>query len=661
MNRSLLELHGLAADLGVSTAYRDMNGRLRVASADALVAVLRAVGAPLDRIDDAAGLRRELAARRTVVEPVSVAWGGRFAAPLRLPVAALGPVEVSLTDEAGTTRLLDAHVVAAGAAARLRLDEPLPEGLFTIRVEARGDAWETFAISAPVRATAPAAERAWGAFLPLHAFGVTHDRAMTYRELGRAAGRLRELGAAFVGTLPLLAAFLEHPFEPSPYAPASRLFWNDLFVDLGEDPARHRAEPRHFDYAAAEARLRPRLQAAADAFFENDPDDAEFQAFLAANPDARDYARFRAACDRFGSGFGAWPEPARSGTLGPDDGDEADVRRHLFGAFLADRQLAAGADAARAASAAALYIDLPLGVHDQGYDVWRWPDLFAAGVSAGAPPDALFRGGQDWGFRPLTPAALRASRYEYLVRVLRHHMRHAGALRIDHVMSLVRLFWVPHGFPATEGIYVRYPREELLALLVLESRRHDTLLIGEDLGTVPEEVRTAMDARGLLRMFVLQFALGGSTLPPVPARVAASLNTHDTPSFAGFWRGADIEDQRELGLIDDARAAASRAARERLRARVARAAGENAGDVTSVLRALLRHLAAGDADLLLVTLEDLWAEPLPQNVPGTSHERPNWRRRSRTGIQDALQDPEIVRLLRDLDQLRSAETPDARP
>jgi 4-alpha-glucanotransferase len=314
-----------------------------------------------------------------------------------------------------------------------------------------------------------------------------------------------------------------------------------------------------------------------------------------------------------------------------------------------------------AGNAAKLYIDLPLGVDNNGYDIWRERALFAEGMAAGAPPDALFRGGQNWGFRPLIPGALRNSRYAYLIEVLQHHMRHAGALRIDHVMSLVRLYWVPSGYPATEGVYVRYPRDELLALLTLLSDRHGTVLIGEDLGTVPGEVRASMDRHGLLRMQVLQFELGGAALPRSPRAVAASFGTHDTPTLAGFWRALDIDDQQQLGLLGESGAAAARAARARLRRRVCRALGldAHAAEEVAVLRGLMHHLASGRARLVLLALEDLWLEPLQQNVPGTCDERPNWRRRARFGFDAALERPEVIALLREVDRLRNKETSNA--
>jgi 4-alpha-glucanotransferase len=573
-------------------------------------------------------------------------------------------VRASLRTDSGELLPVRFRALPARTGTRLVITEALPHGIHTLRLEIGDRPYETCLISAPERAVNLAESRAWGAFMPLHAFGNSCDGPGTYTELADAARRLATFGASYIGTLPLLASFLDAPFQPSPYAPASRLFWNDLFLAVGPDiPAAHEAErTRLLDYAAAASAQRPHLQSAADAFFAaGGKADAHFRRFLEAQPRAQDYALFRAACDHFRTGFDAWPAAARNGQLNAVDVAPADIQRHLFAAWRADAALADLARMSAAGNAAKLYIDLPLGVDNNGYDIWRERALFAEGMAAGAPPDALFRGGQNWGFRPLIPGALRNSRYAYLIEVLQHHMRHAGALRIDHVMSLVRLYWVPSGYPATEGVYVRYPRDELLALLTLLSERHGTVLIGEDLGTVPGEVRASMDRHGLLRMQVLQFELGGATLPRSPRAVAVSFGTHDTPTLAGFWRALDIDDQQQLGLLGESGAAAARAARARLRRRVCRALGldAHAAAEVAVLRGLMHHLASGRARLVLLALEDLWLEPLQQNVPGTCDERPNWRRRARFGFDAALERPEVIALLREMDRLRNKETSNA--
>ncbi|MBC7106597.1 MAG: 4-alpha-glucanotransferase, partial [Firmicutes bacterium] len=298
-------------------------------------------------------------------------------------------------------------------------------------------------------------------------------------------------------------------------------------------------------------------------------------------PGVRDYARFRAAVERRRGGWTSWPAMMRDGRLEEGDYDPQNEQYHLYVQWAASEQFGVLADRARA-EGVGLYLDFPLGVHREGYDVWRERGVFVLKANSGAPPDPFFTGGQDWGFPPLHPEAVREQGYRYFRACLRHHLRHAGALRLDHVMGLHRLFWVPRGLPAREGVYVRYPAEEFYALLCLESLRHGSALVGEDLGTVPRYVRSAMGRHGVYRMYILPFELTphpGKTLRYVPADRLAGLNTHDMPPFAAFWEACD----------DAVRSSVARFLRDR---GWLGAPEEGPGEV---LRAALRYLAASRA------------------------------------------------------------------
>ncbi|HEY0304886.1 MAG TPA: 4-alpha-glucanotransferase, partial [Longimicrobiales bacterium] len=304
-------------------------------------------------------------------------------------------------------------------------------------------------------------------------------------------------------------------------------------------------------------------------------------------------------------------------------------------------------------------------------DVWSNPDLFVTGVSAGAPPDAFFTKGQNWGFPPLNPRVLRGQRYEYLRRVLRTQLRYAGMLRIDHVMSLHRLFFVPAGYEATDGVYVSYPQDEMYAVLTIESQRHESTIVGEDLGTVPSEVRKSMKRHGVKRMFVVQFEAGADH-PPIrtpPADAVASLNTHDMPPFAAFWNALDVDMRLEMGLIVEDDVEKQRAHRDDV-ARALSAHLRHHGvlddgaldrlfsrkaDTPTALGGLLELLARSPSYLTLVNLEDLWLEEEPQNVPGTSQEKPNWRRRLRYTLNELRNNPELNDMLRRVHDGRRAE------
>jgi 4-alpha-glucanotransferase len=548
------------------------------------------------------------------------------------------------------------------------LPRRLPHGYHVISVEARTGTFETFIIAAPRRAHT-ADDREWGVFIPLYSVCSPLNWGIgDYTDLEHVARWTGSLGGGFVGTLPLLATFLDAPFDPSPYSPASRLFWNELFLDLTAIPGWQSATESGLveelaacragevvDYRRIAALKRRELERTLRASAADTHVADGMRGYAQAHAHAVDYARFRAVCDRRRVGWHAWPERLRTGTISETDYAPEDYSYHLYVQWQAEWQLGRTAGA-RADGAAALYLDMPLGVNPDGYDTWRFRELFAPGVAAGAPPDPLFTGGQNWGFRPLNPGALRASRYAYLIEALRHHFRHASILRLDHVMSLYRLFWVPDGMPATRGVYVRYHDDELFALLVLESARHQAVVVGEDLGTVPAAVRRTMERHGVQRMHVVQFEASPDRNPPLqqpPPCVVASLNTHDMPTFTGFWRGSDIDDQLELGLIDYQEYVSAQRRRATLRARLATLldAGSDA-DVAVVRDGLLRRLAESAARYVLVTLEDLWLEERPQNVPGTSTERPNWQRRSRWTLDDILGSEALNRSLRDIDRRR---------
>jgi 4-alpha-glucanotransferase len=700
----LRHLRRLARLFGVQTAYVDIAKTRRTASPETLLAVLRALGAPVAAVGDVPGaLRETVQARwRRPVDPVAVAWEGRPASLLlRLPKGRdEGRAAVRLEREDGEIRefAVDLSTLPAGeiaeveggscVAKRLFLPEELPWGYHRAILSAGGATGEALIVAAPLAAHAPPegplenGDAAWGVFLPLYAL-------RTERNFG--SGDLSDLealmdwvagsGGRIVGTLPLLAAFLEEPFHPSPYAPASRLFWNEFFLDvtrapgfaacsearalLSSDPVREeirdlRAAPL-VDYRRGMALRRRLLEALARAFFagggEGDP---AFRRFVEAKSGAEDYARFRAAGDARRLPWSAWPAPLRDGVLRPGDFDDETRRYHLYVQWAFDEQMLALADRARRRDQA-LYLDLPLGVHHDSYDVWRFRDLFALTVSGGAPPDDFFIRGQSWGFPPLQPERIREDGYRYLRDCLRHQFAHAGILRIDHVMGLHRLFWVPHGMEAAEGTYVRYPAEELYAVLVLESRRHRARVVGEDLGTVPPQVRPEMTRHGLGRLFVTQFSLSpepSRPIPPVPRAALASLNTHDMPPFASFWEERDIEDRAALGLFDaDGR---RREVKRRRRLKQAFEAflrrrgwlSSPAAGTREVLTACLAHLAASPARSVVVNLEDLWLELSPQNVPGTWTERPNWRRKARFAFEEFRAMPPVVEVLRIVDALR---------
>lgn len=730
-------LDELCEALGVQRRY-EAAGAWHAAAEPSVLAVLRELGAPLQG-DDPGALEDALRAVRKgrwerVLEPVSVAWNGeRPAVALRLPRDETGkPLELRVALEDGGVAERRVEPDEIGWEGEARVDgraftrgtlvlPDLPAGWHDVSVRAGTREASTRLIRAPRSTWDGPAEaaggdgpggstarpdpsaapgwRAWGAFLPLHALRTARDRGVgDLGDLERLARWARERGGAFVGTLPLLAAFLgdgrgegsgdvaAEPFEPSPYAPVSRLFWNELHLDLERAPgldaapdarrvmesADHRTEAERLraadrvDHRAAMAHKRRVLEPLARAVAgPGDPGSGlagPLGRFAGERPDALDYARFRAYGEAVGGPWSAWPEPAAGGALEAGAAPADRVRYHLYVQWAMEQQLARLTDPGRA-DVAGLYLDLPLGSHPSGYDVWRHRDVFATGASGGAPPDAFFAGGQDWGFPPLHPIRSREAGHAYFAASLRHLMGVGGMLRIDHVMSLHRLFWVPAGGAAADGVYVRYPSEELWAALCLESRRHRCEVVGEDLGTVPAEVRREMESRGARRMWVLPFEVGpeasdvgddGGGAGPV-ARSVAYVDTHDLPPFASFWRGRDIERRVEHGHLDGEHAEDERRGRRRWRRAVAAWLGGLDADrgPQDVLDRVLVRLAGSPARLLLVNLEDLWLEERPQNVPGTAGPG-NWTLRAGRTLEEIAADPAVEDLLRRVDEKRRA-------
>ena len=487
----------------------------------------------------------------------------------------------------------------------------------------------------------------WGAFLPLYALRTERtDGLATYGELGDLFGWLRRHGGDVLLTLPLLPVYLDGPYDWSPYSPVSRRLWNELYVDYAALGARDAGPAPALDADGlldwpALARHRT---AQLDGVAERLADDPDLQAWAEANPLAVTYARFRGAQAVLGRNFRTW-------TIGRDEAlataDPVVTRRHLVGSWLADRQLAA-TTAEALTHGQVLALDVALGTHADGFDVWHEGDLFVDGVAVGAPPDPIFMGGQDWGFPPVHPDRSRRTGHRYFRETLRHHLRHTGLLRLDHIMGLARQWWVPAGHAATDGCYVRYPLEELTAVACLEAHLAGAVVVGENLGTVPPEVDAQMADHGLLGISVLLDALpswGTDAVDVAPADRMAMTSTHDSYPLAGWWKGDDIRMMRRLGLIDDddqARRLDDRAAaHDRVVGHLVwtgRAANHDLSP-TELVGGILDEVASQPTPVMIVNLEDLWGEERPQNVPGTFQEEPNWRRVATRTIEGVTDDP----------------------
>ncbi|MGD0483630.1 MAG: 4-alpha-glucanotransferase [Gemmatimonadales bacterium] len=569
--------------------------------------------------------------------PVLVAWDGVLS-PLQ--VTTDGPIRAEL-------RLADGDAVPLKTCgAELRTARPLPLGYHRLTVKASGVVGTCTVISAPVQAwRRPGPGRSWGVGTHLAALRSARSRSLgDLRDLEAVCRWVGSRGGDLVTVLPLNPTFNSEPPEPSPYSPASRLFWSELILDLG-DAHRPSERPATLDVTRADAEVRSALA----------PLPVPDPSLL--NEELVRYARFRGAQARFGRNWRDWPSRARAGTLAPEDVDAAEERFHLVAQTLARRQLhdlrqRLEKDGIR------LGLDLAVGVHPDGYDPWSRQSLFGEGMSVGAPPDGGFPSGQDWGFPPVLPGASRNEGHRYLAAAIAHQAEVAGVLRVDHIMAWTRLYWIPHGFGLHQGTYVSYPAEELFAILTLESHRNRCEVAGENLGNVPPEIGEALPRHRIWGMYLAQFQASEDphVAPPTAADIAL-VGTHDTPTFAGWLEGNDIPERVRYGLLADEAAPLARKERARATRRLAKRLHRPVDEARTLLAELLEWLGRSESPLVVPWLEDLWLEDVRVNLPGTrSSERPNWQRPMSRLLDDIFSDPDVHALICRLEKARKHES-----
>jgi 4-alpha-glucanotransferase len=645
------ELIRLAELHGVATSYSPSPDRTVAASATAVPLVLAALGVDATTPGVALAAReRELAER--LLPPTVVLWsGGTSPALAALPSG----TRLRIETEQGETR---ASVYQ------------LPPGVHRLTAAAPdGRSAEVHLVVAPARLPTPTA-RSYGLLVQL--YSLLSHRSWGMGDLGDLAGLTawagRALGAGFVQVNPLHAAVPGAPTDPSPYRPSSRRFPDPVHLRVEDVP--------EYAYVEDRERLRALLGHAAglresvlekDALIDRDAvwelkrealelirevplgpgRRAAYVDFLAEEGEAlEDHATWYALAEVHGSDWSRWP----AGLRDPRSPETARARGELMDrvdfhsrlAWLTDAQLTAAQRTAREAGMpVGIVHDLAVGVHPGGADAWAQQEYFAAGMSVGAPPDAFNARGQDWGLPPWRPDRLAESGYQPYRRLLRALFRYAGALRIDHVMGLFRLWWVPQGRPPTEGTYVRYDAEAMLAILVLEASRAGSVVIGEDLGTVEPGVRETLRERGVLGTSVLWFERDwegdGRPLPPERWRAdcLATATTHDLPPTAARLSGEHVELRNRLGLLtrpleeERAEAAADTGEWLALLARLGLFQGTGGAhgmsEEEAAIQAVHRFLLQTPSRLVGIWLPDTVGDRRPQNLPGTWDQYPNWR------------------------------------
>jgi 4-alpha-glucanotransferase len=601
---------------GIDDGYFDVGGHWHPTSPETRAALRAAMGAGPDGGEDGPPAPEQ---------PLWVVRAGA-AEPL------WGPCEVRL-EEGGARR-------AEGA-----LPADLPLGYHELHPLDRGPV--TRLIVTPGRCVLPDDLRAWVLSVQLPACRSAESWGVgDFGDLRAIATWAAGRGAGMVAVNPLHAPLPLDRVEPSPYFPSSRRWLTPLALRIEDLPgtAAHPeiavagAEARGLNDAALLDRDRAWAlkRAALGTLWDDLGSDLRFERWREAQGDELEtYARFCALAEHHGRGWRAWPAEHRHPDA-PGVAAFAAARADRVGfwawlQFLADDQLA------RASEPLPLLADLAIGVDPDGADAWALQDMLAGEVRVGAPPDAFNRRGQDWNLPPFVPHALRAAGYAPLAAVWRAALSQGGGLRIDHVMGLFRLFWIPPGGGPSDGAYVRYRGDELLAILAVESVRAGAVVVGEDLGTVEPEVRAALGDAGLLSTRVAWF----EDSPPehYPVQAMAALTTHDLPTVAGVWSGEDGADQRAAGIEPDD------AALERLKGKLLGLTGlAPDARVEDVIVAAHARLATAPSALVAAAMEDALALRRRPNLPGTLEERPNWRLPLPVPLADVFTDPLVTRV-----------------
>jgi 4-alpha-glucanotransferase len=627
-----MNLFDQAKSLGILTEFIDGQGQRQVTDEAALRIIVEAFPA-----------RKPY---RFVEGPLVI----RSGQPGRTEMTRAAALPLRWTLEAGS------NVVAEGSAADHIILWPadLPVGSYRLRLsDAAGVADDMPLIVAPPRAFAGDFDRGW--LLAVQLYGVRSARNWGMGDFTDLEGLVRlaaAAGADGVGLNPLHALFDDRPGDCSPYAPNSRLFLNALYIDPEKIPEYQAVADRDaiaklrrtatVDYPAVAAQKWRALRAAFEKF---DADAvpgrrADFEAFRQERGALLlRFACFEALRRRFKTPWWDWPRDWRQPDAAQiaafaEGEDSKEIAFVQFVQWTADRQLGSCKELARQAGMrVGLYLDVAVGVQSDGFDAWNEQTAISRQLAVGAPPDPLNTLGQNWGLAGFNAAGLELKSFEPFREMLRASMRHAGAIRLDHVLGLRRLYLVPHGFSAKDGAYVQMPLQALFAATALESVEHSCVVIGEDLGTVPEGFREEMADWGLWSYKVMMFQRDDSgrfrDVLDYPPNALITFNTHDLSTYAGWRAFADLKLKRSLGIdpgeSDDARWRAL-------------------GQLDAVLRrqgiqqndfyAVASFLSRTKSRLMAISLEDLLGVIDQPNIPGTVNEHPNWRRRLPVALED---------------------------
>jgi len=662
----------LARAFGVATEYWDWQGNHVIVGAATISAVLEALG--LESSDEA-GITRSLAVvadrawRRTLPPIVVCREGGTPWVPIHLSHGETPQVwvlledgsrrEVRQVDHYVEPRMLDDQRTGE---ATFEIPGDLPLGWHTVNARIGLDTFSTPLVVAPSALALPAPlqqGRAWGLMSQIYSVRSRQSWGLgDLADLGdMMAWAATDLHADFVLVNPLHAAEPVAPMEPSPYLPTSRRFVNPIYIRVEDIPEMgyvSSAERQLLEWHADDARTwneqdtidrdlvwSAKVAALRTVFHQPRPSRRErsFTAFCEREGQGLlDFATWCALAEKHGLPWGQWPaelhDPRGAAVEALRDQIADDVEFYRWLQWIVDEQLGAvQRQAKEAGMSLGVVHDLAVGVHPEGADAWALADALARRVTVGAPPDQYNQLGQDWSQPPWRPDRLEELGYAPYRDMLRAALRHSGGIRIDHVIGLFRLWWVPNGQIPSEGTYVRYDHEALISILALEAHRAGALVIGEDLGVVEPWVRDYLRDRGILGTSILWFE-NDSEGKPLPAEAyrelcLATVTTHDLPPTAGFLAAEHIDLRNQLGLltrpVELERELADEDRQKVLDMLVDRGLLRPEAQEAEVVEALHRFLSWTPAKLLGVAVPDLTGDHRAMNQPGTDEEYPNWR------------------------------------
>lgn len=625
----------LAERVGIFPRFTDMQGVTRTASVETTRALLRAQGFEVDtprRVAQSLEAITLEAAQAVLPQDVIVDAGQRTT------LAVKGRVSWHVEEEA------TAHVLAEGQGDGAIDLPPLPLGSHRLHLRADNIRQNVTLLVAPPRAPSVADKtgqnRLWGCMTALYGLSADAPKSLgSFQDLGQLAAVLGTQSAAFVGINPVHALGWAAEDTISPYSPTHRGFLNSDHIAV--DATASASETALIEYRAHRRGHRPALEQAFDQF-ESDagaPAQQEFKVFCdGEGADLANFALFEALSETHGPDCRKWPALARDPVTA--QASPARVRFHKWLQWRSHTGLASAQRCAQASGMAlGLYLDLAVGARAGGAESWGHDAATAQGVTLGAPPDHLSPAGQDWQLAALAPRKLQQTGYAALRQVLRASMRHCGLLRVDHALGLNRSYWIPED--GSPGGYIRQNFEALTAVISIEAARHGTVVVGEDLGLVPQGFRDKMAARGFYGYSVLQYEkdADGAFLPAdkLRAQSLACFATHDTPTLAGFWEGRDIAWWEKLGWITAGEAAQSvdqRTSEKRDLVGVAAPAPIPSSATRGVRDHIHATLAKSPAELVAVQLDDILLVEEAQNLPGTIDEHPNWQRRTPLSVAE---------------------------